>query len=141
MDTKRTILILLIVSIVSWIGGYLLTNSYNFGFCYANFQTNTFDVSCHDSFERVGNALFYGSGALALIFLTLLFIPQAFPAWKKFAVWFVPLVALLFIVYPNPGSGDLFSPYPEQVFRWVSGLYVTISLLIIAVKYISLRKS
>src|SRR3989344_5696661 len=53
MDTKRTILILLIVSIVSWIGGYLLTNSYNFGFCYANFQTNTFDVSCHDSFERV----------------------------------------------------------------------------------------
>src|SRR3989344_5696662 len=85
--------------------------------------------------------LLNGSGALALIFLTLLFIPQAFPAWKKFAVWFVPLVALLFIVYPNPGSGDLFSPYPEQVFRWVSGLYVAASILIIAVKYISLRKS
>ena len=97
--------------------------------------------STGDVLVRLGKALFYGSGALAFIFLILLFIPQAFPAWKKFAVWFVPLAALLFIVYPNPGSGDLFSPYPEQIFRWVSGLYVAASILIIAVKYISLRKS
>ncbi|OGG40529.1 hypothetical protein A2118_01910 [Candidatus Kaiserbacteria bacterium GWA2_50_9] len=73
-------------------------------------------------------------GALAIVFLVLLFIPRAFSVWKKFAIWFVPLAALLFIFYPDPGSGDLFSPYPEQVFQWVSGLYVFISLVLIIYK-------
>ncbi len=76
-------------------------------------------------------ALLYGSGALSLIFFILLFIPKAFQAWKRFAVWFVPFAALLFVFYPNPGAGDYFSPYPEQVFKWVSILYVLISLVII----------
>jgi hypothetical protein len=67
------------------------------------------------------------------VFLILLFVPRAFGAWKKFAIWFVPLAALLFAFYPDPGSGDFLSPYPEQVFQWVSALYVLISLIIIAV--------
>lgn len=132
MNTKRTILILLIFSLAGSVGGYLLTNSYDYGFCYANLETSTFDVSCHESYEKLGNAIYYSMPALAIIFLILLFTPQAFPAWKKFAIWFVPLAALLFAFYPGPGANDLFSPYPEQIFRWVSVLYVIISLLIIA---------
>ncbi len=85
-----------------------------------------------DMLVKLGKGLVYGSSALALIFFILLFTPQAFRAWKKFAIWFIPLAALLFIFYPNPGSGDFFSPYPEQVVRWVSCLYVAISILIIA---------
>ena len=131
MSSKRTTLTLLIVSSVGWVGGYILTNSYDFGLCFASFEANTFDVSCHEIFEKIGNALFYSMPALALIFLILLFTPRAFPAWKKFAIWFVPLAALLFAFYPGPGGNDLFSPYPEQVFRWVSILYVIISILII----------
>ena len=84
-----------------------------------------------DFLIRLGDGLFYGSGALALVFLLLLLVPRAYPAWKKFAVWFVPLAAILFAIYPNPGSGDLFAPYPEQVYRWVSGFYVLASGLII----------
>jgi len=111
--------------------GYLLTNSYDFGLCYSNISANTFDVSCHSFYERVGNPLFYGMPALAFIFLILMFLPHAFPAWKKFAKWFIPLATLLFIFYPDPGSGDYFSPYPEQVFQWVSILYVVVSVFII----------
>ena len=112
--------------------GFVLTNSYQFGLCYSDVASQTFDVSCHSLFEHIGNQIYYGGGALALVFLVLLFVPQAFKAWKKFAVWFVPLATLLFIFYPEPGSGDLFAPYPETVYRWVSGAYVLLSLVIIA---------
>ena len=69
--------------------------------------------------------------ALAFVFLVLTFLPNAFPAWKKFATWFIPIATLLFIFYPDPGSGDFFSPYPEQVFQWVSVAYVLLSVLVI----------
>ena len=132
MNTKKVTLGFLTLSLIGFAGGYLLTNSYDLGFCYSDFETNTFDVSCHEFFERVGNPLFYGMPALALVFLLLLFVPRAFPVWKKFAIWFIPLAMLLFVAYPEPGSGDYFSPYPEQVFQWVSAGYVFISLIIIA---------
>jgi hypothetical protein len=96
------------------------------------------EASCINFYERVGDPLFYGMGALALVFLILLVVPKALSAWQKFAIWFVPLAALLFIFYPDPGSGDLFAPYPEQIFQWVSELYILISVLIIAT--VSLRK-
>lgn len=72
-------------------------------------------------------------GALAIVFLLLLLFPRAWKLWKKFAIWFIPLATLLFIFYPEPGSGDLFSPYPETVFKWVSGAYVVISLALIRI--------
>jgi len=130
---KKTILWLLIFSIIGFGIGYILSESYQFGICVVN------DISCHYLFERIGDAVFYGMGALTLVFLVLLFSPQAFESWKKFAIWFVPLATLLFIFYPDPGSGDFFSPYPEQVFRWVSGLYVIVSLLIMGLKSIKKR--
>lgn len=86
-----------------------------------------------EALVRLGKGLFYGMGALTLVFIILLFIPRAFQAWKKFAIWFVPLAALLFVIYPEPSSGDFFSPYPEQVFQWVSALYILISVVIIAI--------
>jgi len=91
--------------------------------------------------NNIGDPLFYGMPALALVFLILAFLPQAFTAWKKFAIWFIPLATLLFIFYPNPGSGDYFSPYPEQVFRWVSILYVVVSVAIIAVSLKNKKQS
>ncbi|RJR13597.1 hypothetical protein C4585_01825 [Candidatus Parcubacteria bacterium] len=131
MNGKNIVFYLLVFSVLGLVVGYLLTNSYDFGFCFADLTSNTFDVSCHNLFERIGEPLLYGTGALSLIFLLLLFVPQAFPAWKKFAIWFVPLAAIIFIVYPEPGSSDFIAPYPEQVFQWVSALYVLVSLIII----------
>jgi hypothetical protein len=107
--------------------GYMLTNSTIFGFCTHD------EYSCRDLLNNIGDPLYYGMGALALIFFMLYFVPQAIRAWFKFAKWFVPLAALLFIFYPDPGSGNLLAPYPEQVFQWVSALYVIVSVIIIAI--------
>lgn len=142
MNTRKTVFWLLVISLMGFLVGYLLTNSYDFGFCYSNLTTNTFDVSCHGLYERLGNPLFYGMPALAFVFLILVFLPQAFSVWKKFAVWFIPIATLLFIFYPDPSPGDYFSPYPEQIFRWVSIFYVVASIFIItwgAIRKISLR--
>ena len=126
MHMKRNIYIFLALSVVGFVSSYLVLGS--------DLQVG----SVGDSLVRFGKVFFYGSGALALVFLILLFVPRAFPAWKKFAVWFIPLAALLFAIYPEPGSGDLFSPYPEQIFRWVSAFYILASVFIIALS--SLRQ-
>ena len=129
MNTRKSVLGLLILSFTGFGIGYILTNSIQFKICTVN-EVIT-DASCINFYERIGDPLFYGMPALALVFFILLFLPQAFSTWKKFAIWFIPLATLFFIFYPDPGSGDLFSPYPEQVFKWVSILYVVISILII----------
>ena len=116
---------LLAASVLGALAGFVLTNSVNFGFCQHD------QYSCRDVFNSFGDPLMYGMGALALVFLLLLLAPRAWEAWRKFAVWFVPLATVLFIFYPEPGSGDLFSPYPETVFKWASGLYIVVSLFII----------
>src|SRR3989338_4722274 len=120
MNTKKITFGLLVISLVGWGIGVFLLKFYDCGnsiFCY-NLTTRSF-------------VLYYGMPALAFIFFILIFTQQVFSAWKKFAIWFIPLSTLLFIFYPDPGSGDYFSPYPEQVFKWVSILYVIISILVI----------
>src|SRR3990167_7969102 len=125
MNTRKKIALFFILSVISFIVGYILTNSTSFNFCSHD------EYNCRELLNEVGDPLFYGMSALALIFLILLFLPRALPEWKKFAIWFIPLATLLFIFYPNPGSGDYFSPYPEQTYKWVSILYVVISIGII----------
>lgn len=125
---RKIILALFFLSSVGLGVGYYFSFKYDCGY----------SIFCYDLFSRFGNPLFYGMGALAIVFLVLLAIPQAFPAWKKFAIWFVPLAALLFAFYPDPGSGDFFSPYPETVYRWASELYVVVSIVIIVV--VAIRK-
>ncbi len=125
MNKRKKIIWLLILSLICFGVGWYLKNSIEFNLCLISQPT------CINKLTWIGNAIYYGIGALAFIFLILAFAPQAFSAWKKFAVWFIPLATLLFIFYPDPGSGDYFSPYPEQIFQWVSILYVIISLVII----------
>jgi hypothetical protein len=105
--------------------GYIFSNSTTFSICSKDQYT------CRNLLNEIGDPLFYGASALAVVFLLLIFLPKAFPAWRKFAIWFVPLAALLFVFYPEPGAFDLFSPNPETVFRWVSGLYVIVSVVLI----------
>ena len=129
MNTKKINFVLFIFSLVGLLAAYLILHS----------DLNA--SATGDILVRLGKSFFYGMSALALIFLILAFLPQAFPAWKKFAICFIPLATLLFIFYPNPGSGDYFSPYPEQVFRWVSILYVVVSVAIIAVSLKNKKQS
>lgn len=117
---------LFVVSVLALVVGFVLTNAVVFNICTHD------DYACRGLLNEIGDPLLYGSGALAVVFLALLYFKKAVPAWKKFAVWFVPLATLLFIFYPEPGAGDLFSPYPESVFKWVSGFYILISAIIVS---------
>lgn len=118
---KSKIVWLSICSFILCLGGYFVAKIYECGY----------SVFCYNLFSRVGDPLFYGMGALAIVFLILIFKSNTVSAWKKFARWYIPITTLIFIFYPNPGSGDLFSPYPEQIFQWLSIIYVAVSILII----------
>lgn len=126
------------ISVLGAVSGYVLTNSIEFGICEAN-EVIT-EAGCINFFERLGDPLLYGMGALAVVFVLLLFVRKAWSAWKKFAIWFVPVAALVFIFYRGPGSGDLFSPYPEFVFKWASILYVAVSAGIIGLTVLRGKK-
>ena len=127
------------IAILLFITGYLLTNSIQHNLCTST--ETSFDASCVNLLERIGDPMFYGGGALLAVFILLLLMPKAVPTWKKFAIWFVPITTLLFIFYPDPGSGDLFSPYPETVFQFMSALYVFISITLIGYSYLHNKKT
>jgi hypothetical protein len=120
MNTRKIILSLFIFSLAGWGLGFYLLKFYECGssiFCY-NLTTKSL-------------ALFYGMPALSFVFFLLLLNQNAFPVWKKFANWYIPIATLIFIFYEG---GGFFDPYPEQVFKWVSTLYVAICVILIFFK-------
>ncbi|MGB4076102.1 MAG: hypothetical protein WBK28_00140 [Minisyncoccia bacterium] len=121
---------LFILFLLGTLLGYYFMNSIEFGICIFN-QTIT-EASCINFYERIGSAFYYGMGALALVSLILFFVPKSFRAWKKFAIWATPIIALIFATYKGSGGFDYISPDPETFFKWVSGAYVVVSLVIIA---------
>ena len=118
--------------------GLLALSIVGFGIGYFILYSNIEPSVSGYALIKYAKALVYGMGALTVVFLALLFFQKAFSAWWKFGIWFIPLAALLFIFYPEPGAMDLASPYPETVFQWVSGLYIAVSAAIIAA--VSVRK-
>ena len=136
MNPRKPTLWFFIFSIVGFGIGYVLTNSVKFGICVYDGLRR--DPACLNFYERIGDPIFFGMGALVLVSFVLLFVPKAVKAWSKFAVWSVPLVALMFVLYPTPGGTDYFTPDPETAFKWLSGFYAVLSLIIIG--FVSLRK-
>ena len=135
MKLKYKLFLNVSIAILLFVTGYLLSNSTLINLC------TTQDYSCRDLYNNLGDPMFYGGGALLAVFILLLLMPKAVPTWKKFAIWFVPVTTILFIFYPDPGSGDLFSPYPETVFQFMSALYVFISITLIGYSYLHNKKT
>ena len=121
----------LALSLLGIISGYIFVHSYELGICYANLDTNTFDSSCHNRLLHIGDMFFFSSIALAIVFLILLFAPRAVSAWRKFAIWYVPLAAVI-IGWPegDPGSWNI-GPTTEQTALWLGVAYVVVSALIV----------
>ena len=116
--------------------GYVLSNARQFGICSLN------DPSCRALFDRIGEPILFGGIALSVVFFVLLFTHQyAFSAWKKFAVWYVPIAALIMAFYPTPpGNFIVFSPQPSTVVYYLSLIYVIASVVIIALQFFKQRK-
>ncbi len=122
---RNKILVGFLASLLLFVVGYVFTNSATFNLC--DTSNATFDANCVNSNESIGDPLFYGMGALAIVFLMLAFKTDAVGSWKKFAKWYIPLATLVFVFYGGPSSGDFFSPYPEQVYQWLAGAYILVS--------------
>lgn len=134
---KKSTFLFLLLSFVGIGMGYWLSNSYEFGLCQANYAANTFDVSCHQLFDKIGNALFYGMQGLAVIFALLLLVPTAWQAWKKFAIWYIPFMFIYFAMYKNEG---FFSIPEKDMYAFFTGVYVLISVVIIAISALKRQK-
>ena len=133
MSTRKVTSILFVASFIGWCVGYVLTNSIYFKLCtYGNLVR---DPSCLNFYERIGDPLYYGMLALAIVFALLAIFPSAFYAWRRFAIWSLPLAVEVFIFY----KGGTYDPYPEQVFRWMSAVYVIVSFAIVVTSIV--RKS
>lgn len=93
--------------------------------------------------DQVGQPLFMGSFALALVFLILLFLPQPyFKNWLKYAAWYIPVAALWIIMSDvicggGLGLGMCFDK--ELATWWSSGIYLILSLVVIAITYLKRR--
>lgn len=108
------------------------------GISYYIFQLDLQVSARGDLLMNLRDSLFYGMSALALVFLILFFLPNAFRVWRKFAIWYLPIAVLIFISYKGRGY---FDPAPEQIYQWVSGLYVILSFLIIVRSELKNRKA
>lgn len=134
---KNITILFLILSLVGFGVAYFLLHIYNCG--HSSF--------CNFLIFDFARPLLYGTGALAIIFFVLLFVPRAFPVWKKFAVWAIPLIALLFSIWPTSRGGGMgvapsfIGPSAIQVYQWVSALYVITSIIIIGRVVVNERKN
>ena len=133
---KKTLLFFLLLSLIGAGAGYWLGHSYDIGLCHADYATNTFDIGCHQLYNKIGGILFYSMQAIVVVFVALLFLPKAFGAWKRFAIWYIPLMLIYFAIYKNEG---FFSVPEESVYRFLSAVYLIVSLAIIL--FVSFRKN
>ncbi len=124
------------ISVGVFLVGYVMTNSIQYGIC--TFTETVTDATCINFYDKVGDPLFYGFGALSLVLLALLAFPRATrPWWKYFAIWYIPLALALFIIWPEPRGGmgvvpSVLGPAPEAAFRWISGIFLVVSAGIVA---------
>ncbi len=134
MKNRKSTVVLLFGSIVAFVVGWVLTSaSYvvSFGLCLSKT-----DTSCVGSVvEGYGQPIFLLSIVLAIASTTLIFLRQeAFVAWKKFAIWAMPIGVILIALTPvQGGSGTIGVPsLDREIITWlVSGVFLLISLWII----------
>ena len=130
---KTVIIALFILSLFGVLIGQSIAHPEWAGFCSIE------DHPCIFSFPvfELGQPLFFGASYLAFTFLILLFVRlEAFKAWIKFAVWFIPLAFILITITPVYSD---FSPGRLQLTKMLGTLYIVLSLIIIAYKYIRLH--
>jgi len=131
---KRNIFI---VAISGFILGIFFANISELGIC-----TNSF---CDDFIEEaVGQTLGIFSITTLVISFALFFTrEQVFNSWARFTKWYIPIVAVL-ILFASDGGGFFIGfggGFDREGMIWfTSGLFLTISLLLIAIKSWRLRK-
>jgi len=133
MSYRKKIVTLLLVSVGLFIFAFL-TDPISGNFC------EPINYDCNKLLKSdFGVGLFLFSAVFTSLSLTFLFTKQAvFRTWSKFAIPYLILAIALITISPssNPGIYGLDS---ELIAWFTSGLFLIISLLIIAIKSWKLR--
>ncbi|OGZ10747.1 MAG: hypothetical protein A3C93_05520 [Candidatus Lloydbacteria bacterium RIFCSPHIGHO2_02_FULL_54_17] len=125
--TKKNVFI---VAVIGLVFSFALDYLRDFGVSYSTYKTFV-------------EPLFFISGALLITVGPLLLVrDEVFSTWLKFAKWWLPLSLVLIILSPTDGSSAFFPALfsKELTSMWMGGLFVAISLLLIGVKSLQLRK-
>src|SRR3990167_8345875 len=126
--TKKNVFI---VAVIGLVFSFALDYLRDFGVSYSTYKTFV-------------EPLFFISGALLITVGPLLLVrDEVFSTWLKFAKWWLPLSLVLIILSPTDGSSAFFPALfsKELTSMWMGGLFVAISLLLIGVKSLQLKKS
>lgn len=92
-------------------------------------------------YKFVAEPLFNLSLSLLIISAIIIFVrDQIFYSWLKFAYWWLSITILLVLIVPT-NDGSLLPITKEIVSLWMSGLFIFISLVIIVIKSLKLRKT
>ncbi|MFC1721152.1 hypothetical protein ACFL0K_02795 [Patescibacteria group bacterium] len=137
MSYKKSTGVLFSLSLVIGIAGLIFANPVSIGVC------DYIDYSCRSAVLGIAFPVWVLSLSLAIISLILIFLrKEIFHTWGiYFASWFLPLSVLL--IYLTPVScGSSFGCFVDREFTtmFMAGAFLTISILIIAIKSWKLRK-
>lgn len=121
---------LLIFGILTAIG-LILASLYSLGFCSGN------NTDCLDWGSNIGQPFMLGFGGIFIVLLVLRFLDESvYKVWyRNFAIWFVPVAALLVLITPGESRGILPLDREAMLFFLVP-LFWIISALIIIFKLI-----
>jgi hypothetical protein len=117
MQNRWILLSFLVISSIGYFLGYFFLHSYD---CAPS-------ISCEYLSEKF-LALYYGAGALAVVFAVLVVLNKAVFTWGRFAVWIVPMGASFLLLY-HPNSWE---PDARDVYRFFGTTYLIISFVLIA---------
>lgn len=135
MGHKQTVRMLLGISVVGIVIGFVLIQPEKFGVC----QPDEFFSCIEPLGGKIGQPLFYGSIAVSIIFLLLFFLSQQyFKNWLKYVAWIIP-VSILWIALEPVTCGSMVCFDKELATWWASGIYLVLSLAVIIVTYLTRR--
>jgi len=142
MTHKKTIKILLSVSLLLFVLGLVFAFSEEVGLCQYN------EISCVNLYsEGLAQPLILGMLAVAITLIILLFIRQeVFKTWSRFAIVAIPLAVIWIALTPvQSSSGGTFGlgiAETRESVTWIASIaFLVISLIIILFKSSRAKKT
>lgn len=129
--TKRNMLIIGLSGTILLFGAFYSQTS---GLC-------NYDNLCWDTINSTAGFFFLFPVMILSSLVTWWLNDQIFNSWRRFAYWWIPLSALIIFTTPTTDhSWALGGPTRQTMSFVMSGLFLFISLIIIAYKYFKLKK-
>ena len=145
MNYKKQVKISLLISVFITVIAFVITSfPTEIGFCrniYAN-SGYLMGSNCLVGMN-IFSILFFFSSTTFFSLIPLYFLKEGvYLSWKKFALWYIPIVAIILLISPQSGGGGFNPGYgfdQESLTFFFSGLFAVISLILITYKSIKLR--